>query len=206
MQELRPEERREFQRLRLPSPIPAMLGGTGVAIREIGVLGARIQHTVPVSGQQPELRFDHRNREIAIRCDFARTITEGESGVRFVGAIGDSGIRLRQMLGRLVTEAINARRGPSDTVLTPPGDGEDTIARRDNGFICYRFENQHWTKRSVFLPEQPSAGFTVARNAHADEIDQLCRLYEASDEEGRRLVRVFAELSVSDVLQIPPAV
>ena len=38
----------------------------------------------------------------------------------------------------------------------------------------------------------------------AAEMQRLCEVFEASDEEGRRLIRLFAELSVSDVLQIPP--
>ena len=38
----------------------------------------------------------------------------------------------------------------------------------------------------------------------ADEMQRLCSVYEASDDEGRRLIRLFAELSVSDALQIPP--
>ena len=37
-------------------------------------------------------------------------------------------------------------------------------------------------------------------------MQRLCRVYEASDNEGRRLIRLFAELSVSDALEIPPPV
>jgi hypothetical protein len=58
----------------------------------------------------------------------------------------------------------------------------------------------------VFLPEQPQIGFTVARWSESEDIKRLCQVYEASDEEGRRLIRLFAELSVSDVLEIPPRV
>ncbi|PYQ35906.1 MAG: hypothetical protein DMF57_01655, partial [Acidobacteria bacterium] len=76
----------------------------------------------------------------------------------------------------------------------------------DAGFICYRLENSRWHKRSVFLPEQPQVGFTVARWSESEDIKRLCQVYEASDEEGRRLIRLFAELSVSDVLEIPPRV
>ncbi|HEV2722122.1 MAG TPA: hypothetical protein VG323_19025, partial [Thermoanaerobaculia bacterium] len=61
-----------------------------------------------------------------------------------------------------------------------------------------------WQRRRVFLPEQPSAGFTVARTEDSDEMQRLCNIYAASDEEGRRLIRLFAELSVSNALEIPP--
>ena len=52
--------------------------------------------------------------------------------------------------------------------------------------------------------EQPSVGFTVARGEDTAEMQRLCRVFEASEEEGRRLIRLFAELSVSDALEIPP--
>jgi hypothetical protein len=206
MQELRPEERREFQRLRLSAPMPAVLGGVGVAIHEIGVLGARVLQSAPIDDQHPQLQFEYKKREIRIKCDFIRVRPNLESGVRFAGAIGDSADHLRKMLGELVTAAINERRDPNETIIQPPVDGDQTVSRKDAGFLCFRLENGHWTKRSVFLPEQPPSGFTIARAAHTNDMDRLCRLYEQGDDEVRHLVRVFAELSVSDVLQIPPAV
>jgi hypothetical protein len=214
MQELRPEERREFQRLGVSTPIPATLGTTPVSILEIGVLGARLQHSGTIEGHYAELRFSHGGTEIDIKCEIVRTLPAQspypnsglESGVRFLAAVGESGDRLREMLGELVAREINARQRQGTAMIEPPVDGDRTVRGKDAGFICFRFENSRWTKRAVFLPEQPASGFTVARISDADEIQRLCQVYEASDEEGRRLIRVFAELSVSDVLQIPPAV
>jgi hypothetical protein len=74
----------------------------------------------------------------------------------------------------------------------------------DAQFLSFRFEHGGWKRRHVFLPEQPAIGFTVARGEDAEEMQRLCEVYEASDDEGRRLIRLFAELSVSDALQIPP--
>ena len=54
------------------------------------------------------------------------------------------------------------------------------------------------------IADYRSLGFTVARTVESDEMQRLCAVYEASDEEGRRLIRLFAELSISDALQIPP--
>lgn len=215
MQELRPEERREFQRLSVSTPIPATLGTNPVSILEIGVLGARLQHSMSIDGTYAELRFSYNGSEVAMKCEIVRTSAPRshypdsglESGVRFIAAIGDSGDRLREMLGELVAAEINARRGQGGAMIQAPQvDGDRTVRGRDAGFLCFRYEGGHWTKRPVFLPEQPSSGFTVVRGYDADELKRLCHVYEASDEEGRRLIRVFAELSVSDVLQIPPAV
>ena len=208
MQEMRPEERREFQRLTLQPPISATLGTHGVTIQEIGVLGARVTHDDDFDSDQLDLRFTYAGQPIEMRCQVVRTRGGSESGLRFVAAIGRSGDQLRDMLGILVSKEIDRRRTapgrdplPSHTV-----DGDKTVRGADAGFFTYRFENGHWVKRAVFLPEQPSTGFTVARTSDSDEMQRLCRVYEASDEEGRRLIRLFAELSVSDALAIPPPV
>ena len=213
MQQLRPEERREFQRLNLTPPVPGTLASIPVTIVEVGVLGAKIQHAKTIEDRSPELHFNYSGHDIGIKCELIRTfagVSDAgmQSGLRFLGAIGDSGDLLRDMLGVLVMKEIDRRRtSPGSSPLPSKSvDGDNTVRGADAGFLSYRFENGKWNKRAVFLPEQPAAGFTVARVSDSDEMKRLCRVYEASDEEGRRLIRLFAELSVSDVLEIPPTV
>ena len=202
------EERREFQRLRLDPSVTGQLGATPVSILEIGVLGARVNHAIPPGDQYADLRFSHNGSDITLRCEVVRTMG-AESGIRFLSAVGDSGDKLRDMLGELVRrEFAKRRRLPTQSVPkeeAPTVDGDKTVRGKDAGFVCFRFENGVWRKRNVFLPEQPAMGFTVSRSSDNEEIQRLCRIYEASDEEGRRLIRLFAELSVSDALQIPPS-
>jgi hypothetical protein len=208
------EERREFQRLCLTAPVPGTFGTTAVSIVEVGVLGARIQHAAAIEVPRAELRFSFDGREIAMRCELVRTFGADEkrypdtglmSGLRFVAAIGESGDHLRAMLGQLVVRAIETRHDASATRLRiRTVDGDKTVRGVDAQFLSFRLEHGSWRKRHVFLPEQPLTGFTVARGEDADEMQRLCTVYEASDDEGRRLIRLFAELSVSDALQIPP--
>lgn len=209
------EERREFQRLRLDPPLPGALGDTAVSILEVGVLGGRVQHAEPLEQQYAELHFPFGGSEIGMRCEIVRTFrgpdskASGgglESGLRFLAAIDESGTALRRMLAQLVTQEFEMRRKLPPNTMPHPGavDGDMTVRGADAGFLCYRLEKGTWRKRRVFLPEQPSLGFTVARIEDSAEMQRLCRVYESSDEEGRRLIRLFAELSVSDVLEIPP--
>jgi len=204
-------ERREFQRLTLDPPVPGTFGTTAVSLVEVGVLGSRIHHAATIGEQYGELRFSHGGEEIAMKCEVIRSTPSQESkypgsgvesGIRFLAAIGESGDRLRNMLAELVSRELKLRRA------TPTHDkridGDKTIRGKDAQFVCYRFDNNAWSKRRIFLPEQPSNGFTVARGEDTDEMQRLCRVYQASDDEGRRLIRLFAELSISDVLQIPP--
>jgi hypothetical protein len=204
------DERREFQRLELDPSIPGALGPASVEVTEIGVLGARVHHTDPLDGQRLDLHFIWANESISLSCDVVRTIQRpdggsADSGLRFVSAHGDSGDHLRMMLGDLVTLEMQRRRNREpeeiDDLLV---DGDRTVRGTEAGFLCYRFENGRWARRAVFLPEQPRIGFTVARNHDQDEMHRLCKVYEVSDEEGRRLIRMFAELSVSGALRIPP--
>jgi hypothetical protein len=210
----RGEERREFQRLQMDPPIPGTLGSTAVSVVEVGVLGARLHHGDAVVETYSELRFSHRGEEIGLRCEVVRTLPSQnarypesglESGVRFLAAVGESGDRLRTMLAEVLTKTIDSRRkGPIKATGETAIDGDKTVRGADAGFLCYRLDNGVWRRRRVFLPEQPGAGFTVARGEDHAEMQRLCRVYEASDDEGRRLIRMFAELSVSEQLNIPP--
>jgi len=199
------DERREFQRLHLIDLIPGTFGDTPVAINEIGILGARVQHEGAL-GERGDLRFAHEGQPVVLRCEVVRT-NDSQSGLRFLAALENSGDRLRAMLAQLATAALNERYDNSSTKIKVRRvvDGDKTVRGVDAQFVSYRLDDDGWKRRAVFLPEQPSRGFTVARGEDADEMRRLCEVYEASDDEGRRLIRLFAELSVSSVLKIPPS-
>jgi hypothetical protein len=202
-------ERREFQRLRLEDPLPGTFGPDPVSLVEIGILGARIHHANPLE-RYGTLRFEPEGRPIEMRCEIVRTTgSEGSlvSGLRFLSASGQSGDHLRELLAQLVARVLDHKFDSSATRLQIRRsiDGDRTVRGTDAHFLCYRLEDGGWRRRRVFLPEQPAVGFTVARGEDADEMQRLCAVYEASDDDGRRLIRLFAELSVSDVLQIPPS-
>jgi hypothetical protein len=204
------EERREFQRLLLDPPVAATLGVSPVSIMEIGVLGARVLHGGPLEDEHSELHFSWGDAAIGMHCSVVRTFAGRDahgglqSGVRFVAAIGDSGNHLRRMLAELVVRALEVGRADGRVQPSAVIDGDNTVRGRDAAFLCYRLDDGTWHRRRVFLPEQPASGFTVARGEDSEEIQRLCDVYAASDDEGRRLIRLFAELSVSNALEIPP--
>jgi hypothetical protein len=202
------EERREFQRLTVDPAISATLGNREVSIIEIGVLGARVRHAEPIGADYAELHFQHDGAALTLRCEVIRSSGDGpiESGVRFLAAVGESGDRLRELLARLVAHELEVRRKMPRHIIPTEGavDGDRTVRGKDAGFLCYRLESGHWKKTRAFLPEQPSTGFTVARWVEPTEIQRLCQVFEAADAEGRRLIQLFAELSISDEMEIPP--
>lgn len=200
-------ERREFQRLPLPDGIAADFGGSQVRLVEIGVSGARIEHPDHQSaGRTARLSFEWEDESIALDCEIVRsgpapgTGANGlhHSGVVFVGADESSAEALRRALSSAVMRRLG-EQVPSDGIA----DYDDTLRPGDAMFLTYTFEDGVWKKRRAFLPEQPEVGFTVASDAEKGELQRLCRAYEQANTEGRRLLRLFCELSISDAMNVP---
>ena len=63
-------------------------------------------------------------------------------------------------------------------------------------FVSYRLGAGGWKHRRSLLPDQPEDGFTVRASVAQEDIDLLCRTYEAGDAESRRLTQIMAALSV----------
>src|ERR1700754_2799176 len=117
------DERREFQRLRLDTPLAGTFGPVPVTLLEAGVLGSRIQHEDPIE-ERAELHFMYEARDIRMRCEVVRTFEADPvrhpggkfiSGLRFRAALGDSGDHLRVMLAELVVRALDERGDSSAT-------------------------------------------------------------------------------------------
>lgn len=198
-------ERREFQRLPLPDGIPADFGGKLVRLVEIGVSGARLEHVGQESiGRTALLAFDWEEESIALDCEIVRSGpapangSAQHSGVVFVGADESSAEALRRALSAAVMRRLG-KNAPHDGIA----DYDDTLRPGDAMFVTYTFEDGVWKKRRAFLPEQPEVGFTVASDAEKGELQRLCRAYEQANTEGRRLLRLFCELSISDAMNVP---
>jgi hypothetical protein len=204
-------ERREFQRLPLPEGIPASFGGKDVRLVEIGISGARLEHPErEIIGRTAQLTFDWEKESIAIECEVVRLAlapgSDGEgggarlhhSGVVFVGAEETAADALRRALSSAVLERLG-QGAPHDGIE----DYDDTLRPSDARFLTYEFEEGVWKKRRAFLPEQPDVGFTVASDAEKGELQRLCRAYEQAGSEGRRLLRLFCELSISNAMNVP---
>lgn len=201
-------ERREFQRLPLPEGISADFGGKRVRLIEIGVSGARIEHRDHESvGRTARLAFDWENESIALDGEIVRSVPapdgQGQTGVHhsgvvFVGADESSAEALRRALSSAVLRRLG-QQAPHNGIA----DYDDTLRPGDAMFLTYTFEDGVWKKRRAFLPEQPEVGFTVASDAEKGELQRLCRAYEQANAEGRRLLRLFCELSISDAMNVP---
>lgn len=209
------DDRREFQRLQLAKPILSRFGDANALILDIGVSGALLEHHGRAeSGEQRLLRFRWKGEDIeltvwVIRSRVVRerpamqTVTS-HTGVRFLDSSRPAAEHLNDMMATFVGKVLSAQRANA----SGKGGGPDTLTidqlgaarrARSEGWMSYRLVDGAWHITPTTTPLQPADGFTVAAYEDEDELLELCETYEIADDEGRRLIRLIAELSAKNV-------
>jgi hypothetical protein len=205
------DERRQFQRLKLAKPILATMDSSNALVLDIGLGGALLEHYgAVVVGDEFRLTFRWQGQDIQMLCEAVRTIVvrerggDGESivshtGVRFVDAAGHSEARLQDLVSKFVSRIVAAQKANASGQLGESA-GESILARmgeahrmRSRGYLACHLVEGTWTKTPTHSSEQPADGFIVGDYEDEDEVEQLCRTYEAADEEGRNLIRHVCE-------------
>ena len=208
-------DRREFQRLRLAKPILALMDGQSALILDIGIAGAYIEHYGALPpGARFKLLFRWQRADVELLCEVrrARVVRSGgdnmsvvsHSGVRFLEAAGDAGARLNDMMATFVGRVLAAQRanasGKDESESTSLSQLGAAHRARSRGWVSFRLVNGLWRRELAPAATQPPDGFTVAAYEDENELATLCATYETADEEGRRLIRLLAELSARNAL------
>ena len=207
-----PSDRREFQRLRLAKPILGLLDGQNALILDVGVSGAYVEHYgQPAPGKRMTLLFRWKGKDVEFDCEVvhsdvirkAASDVVCQSGLAFVNAARDSEALLNDMVATFIGKILAAQKANAgassaadSAALVDLGGARRSRARN---FVRYRFVDDHWTREHTDSPDQPPDGFTVAAYEDDDDLRTLCRTYATSDEEGRRMIRLVAELSARTV-------
>jgi hypothetical protein len=212
-----PQDRREFQRLKLAKPILAMMDTANALILDIGMAGAYLEHYgLTESGKRFRLLFRWQGEDVEFVCEVVRTSvvrqTAGDgrsvlshTGVHFTTPVGESAARLQDLIATFVGRILAAQRAnaagdenhaTSGAILESLGAAR---RKRSRGYVSYRLRDSHWWRVPTDSPRQPEDGFTVAAFEDEAELETLCRTYESSDDEGRQLIRLVAELSVNSL-------
>jgi len=209
-----PDDRREFQRLKLTQPILGVMDGANTLILDIGMAGAFLEHYgVTEPGKRFQLSFRWRAADVLFVCEVVRTSVvrlpagDGKSavsltGAQFVEAIGDSATILHDLMTDFVGRVVEAQR--SNAAGEPGSAGATVLStlgaarrKRTKGYVSYRLKEGTWWRVPTDSARQPEDGFTVPAWEDEAELATLCEAYEASDDEGRKLIRLVAELSVT---------
>jgi hypothetical protein len=69
---------------------------------------------------------------------------------------------------------------------------------KETGYICYNLEHNNWRRKRTHDPGQPMEGFTISATEDLTQAQMLCDAYGRSDPAGRRLIQLFAQLSIVD--------
>src|SRR5262249_49477535 len=127
------------------------------------------------------------------------------SGVEFVESFGDAERQLNDMMATFVGKMLAAQKanaGATEVAASASlSDLGGARRARSRGYITYRLQSGKWTSELSDTPTQPLNGFTVAAYEDEQELESLCRTWETADSEGRRLIRLVAELSARGVKQ-----
>ena len=204
-------ERREFERLRLAKPILALLDGQNALILDIGISGAFVEHYGKTNrGDRFTLLFRWKGTDVEFVAEVAHSVLVrktgsaevSHTGLRFTQPIGEAEKRLNDMMATFVGKVLAAQKAnatansTSDSALVELGGARRS---RTRGYLSFRFQNGSWSRSMSDSPEQPSNGFTVAGYEDDEELESLCQAYQVADEEGRRLIKLVAELSARTV-------
>lgn len=235
---------RRVQRIHLALPVTARFGTNQVVLVDISVLGARIEHHVPLgttTGNTANLAFRWEDEDVAVDCRVVRSrlerfsvgadgLTVYHSGLEFKEPTNTVRSTLKRIIGGFIARALyeqklNARGVVPTSVEKMPifRQGQLTENRADvaeaigssalptariakqTGYICFQLEkNRTWKKKRTHDPGQPAEGFTVSADEDQLQVQMLCDAYERSDLDGRKMIQLFAQLSIIEGEGVEP--
>lgn len=156
-------------------------------------------------------------------------LTVYHSGLEFLEPAKETREALKRIIGRFIARALeeqklNARGALPTSIEKMPifrygqltenqGDVAEAVGSsplpmarlaKETGYICFQLENRMWRKKRTHDPGQPTEGFTVSANEDQGQIQMLCEAYEKSDGDGRKMIQLFAQLSIVEGEGIKP--
>ena len=158
----------------------------------------------------------------------AAGLTVYHSGLEFIEFPSDMKERLKGMIERFIKRALDEQKLNARGVM-PEHDadkmpifrfgGQLTANAKDNesvsvlptarvaketGYVCYQLDHKTWKKKRTHDPGQPAEGFTISAVEDNAQAELLCEAYLKSDKEGRKMIQLFAQLSIMEGEGVPP--
>lgn len=206
-------DRRRYSRIKLDHPLTARFGDTRARVIELSLIGFRIAHEGRLpSGEERRLVVDWDGNTLDVGCTLVRSTlwrlarAMGEqsiyhSGLRIVDHSRDSFDRLRDLIAERILRALEEQKAnargipPIAAYMYQPEKGD--LFRR-----CEWIDGQ-WRISETIRAAQPQSGFTVSAEVEPAHVKLLCDAWEKTTDEGRRLTRMLAELSISKAEGVP---
>jgi hypothetical protein len=208
-----PAERRRYGRIKLDEPLAARFGETRSKVIEVSMVGFRIAHEGRLAvGEHRPLLVEWQGATLGVGCSLVRSTLwrlakrMGEqsiyhSGLRIVETSRESFERLRELIGERILRALEEQKANARGI--PPLAAYMYQPEKGDLFRRCELVDGVWRKTETIRATQPPNGFTVSAEVDPYHVDMLCETWENTTDEGRRLTRMFAELSVSKAEGIP---
>ncbi len=206
-------DRRRYGRIKLDHPLAGHFGDARARIIELSIAGMRIAHEGRLgAAEERPLRVEWEGVTIDLRCVLVRSTLwrlskkMGEqsiyhSGLRIVDASRESFGRLRELIAERILRALEEQKANARGI--PPLAAYMYQPEKGDLFRRCEFIDGVWRKSETIRPAQPPHGFTVSADVEPKYVEILCRTWESTTDEGRRLTRMLAELSVSRAEGVP---
>ena len=185
-----------------------------VFILDISLNGVRIAHqgTLPPPGRECVLSFEWEGHPIELRCEVTRSVLERlakspaeksvyHAGLNIVEADARSRNELRKMIGALVARALDEQKANARGV--PAEAAQCFQTGKGSEFLRFELINGAWRRTATTRPDQPAHGFTISAEEDREHVAMLCHTFENADEPGRNLIKMMAELSISQTEGVP---
>lgn len=212
--------RRSMNRLTFKMPRPARFATYEVVLVDLSLKGAGIQHPNQIPpGTRSTLRFRLEREYHEITCEISRSklllVRQGtktlqiyRSGLSFVGIEGEAETikdalrkRVQRAIARQQADAFantDAMKGVEESSGAIPLAALASWMETRPYVRCVLEKNGRWKTEKVDASEQPPNGFTVSSEEGEKEIDLLRRAFEKASDEQRRLIRMFAQITLHD--------
>lgn len=186
---------------------------TRVAVFELSVTGFQIVHEARYApGEVGHLVIDWQGTKLDLLCRLVRSTiarlakSGGEksvyhSGLQIIESVGAAYATLRELIAERIIRAIEEQKAnargipPLAAYMYQPGKGN--LYRR-----CEHVDGT-WRRSESTRAEQPANGFTISAEVDPEHVELLCRTWEMTTPEGRRLTQMLAALSISQSEGIP---
>jgi hypothetical protein len=199
---------RKSQRVILSTPLRGRLSANPVAVVELGSGGAGLEHGGAVMvGERHTLAIDARHPlhlRIVVRHSILLQLASGDrpaiyrTGVEFLSVSEEQDALIDNILIDEAKEKVaeweanlagNHRKTHPALSLLP---------RRPHAFTWHRYVKDAWTVTATRDPNQPSDGFAVCDDEPAETVALLRKAYELYDEDDRYMLRMMAQLAISE--------
>jgi hypothetical protein len=197
---------RRAQRINLSTPLKGRLGTMPVAIVEIGLGGAGLEHAGTVMvGERHSLFVDARHPiqlQVVVRHSLLLQLGSGgrasiyRSGVEFLSVSDEQELLIDSILIDEAKEKIAEWEANLTGNHRHPR--LSTMRRGPHAYAWHRYVKGAWTTTITKDPNQPIDGFAVCDDEPSDTVALLRQAYELYADDDRYMLRMMAQLAISE--------